>query len=62
MNFDDRIGLSPAERQLADARKRITDLERSNSELRKDCINYQGTILRLKDEISRLRLGRGAEK
>ena len=62
MNLDDRIGISPAERQLAEARRKITDLERTNSELTRDNINYQGMILRLKDEISRLRFGRGAEQ
>lgn len=57
MNLDDRIGISPAERLLAEARRKITDLERTNSELIRENVNHKGMILRLKDEISRLRLG-----
>ncbi len=57
MNLDDRIGLSSAEKQLAEARRKITDLERTNSDLMRENVNHKGMILRLKDEISRLRLG-----
>ena len=61
MNLDDRIGISPAERQLAEARRKITDLERTNSELTHDNVVCKGLILQLKNEISQLRFGRGAE-
>ncbi len=62
MNLDDRIGLSPAERQLIECKKKRFELERTNSELMRENVSHKGMILRLKDEISRLRLGTSVYK